>query len=46
LNKRLEDINKELSVKEDLFVPKIDKIVEYPENYFEIKDEDIEEFKQ
>jgi len=46
LNTRLEDINKELSVKEELFVPQIDKAVEYPENYFEIKDADIEAFKK
>ena len=46
LNKRLEDINKELNVKETLFVPNIDKTVEYPENFFEIKDEDIEVFKK
>jgi hypothetical protein len=45
LNTRLETINQELSVKEDLFVPNIDKTVEYPENFFEIKDDDIVEFK-
>jgi len=28
-----------------LFVPEIDKDLEYPENYFEIQDEDIEGFK-
>ena len=45
LNKRLEDINKELNVKEELFVPNIDKAVEYPESFFEIVDEDIVAFK-
>jgi len=45
LNTRLETINQELNVKEDLFVPNIDKTVEYPENFFEIKDDDIIEFK-
>jgi hypothetical protein len=28
-----------------LFIPQIDKAVEYPENFFEIKDEDIDEYK-
>lgn len=43
LNKRLVEINVELNVKNDsLFEPKIDKAVEYPENFFEITDEDIE----
>jgi hypothetical protein len=43
LNKRLVEINTELQVKnETLFEPKIDKSVEYPENFFEITDEDIE----
>lgn len=45
LNTRLEEINNELGVKEGLFVPVIDKAVEYPENFFEIQDQDIEEFK-
>ena len=45
LNTRLEDINKELGVKENLFVPNIDKTLEYPENYFEIKEHEIEEYK-
>lgn len=45
LNTRLEDINKELGVKENLFVPNIDKALEYPENYFEIKEHEIEEYK-
>ena len=45
LNKRLGEINGELGIKEEPFVPKIDMDTEYPENFFEIKDEDIEEFK-
>jgi len=28
-----------------LFIPQIDKTVEYPENFFEIKDEDIDVYK-
>jgi len=45
LNSRLTEINKELAVKEELFLPTIDKEVEYPENFFEIQDEDIIAFK-
>jgi len=29
-----------------LFVPYIDKETEYPENFFEINDKDIDEFKK
>lgn len=45
LNTRLSGINSELIIEEELFVPQIDKNVEYPENFFEIKDEDIEKKK-
>lgn len=45
LNSRLGEINTELGVEEELFVPSIDKKVEYPENFFEIQDEDIDAFK-
>jgi len=45
LNERLTEINKELAVKEELFLPTIDKEVEYPENFFDIQDEDIIAFK-
>jgi len=45
LNTRLQEINKELKVEEDLFLPTIDKDVEYPENFFEIQDADIVAFK-
>lgn len=45
LNSRLQEINKELKVEEDLFLPTIDKDVEYPENFFEIQDDDIVKFK-
>jgi hypothetical protein len=46
LNTRLEEINSSLGVKDDvLFVPELDKASEYPENYFEINDKDIEEYK-
>jgi len=45
LNGRLQEINKELKVEEDLFLPAIDKDVEYPENFFEIQDADIVAFK-
>ena len=45
LNERLSEINTELGVKEELTVPTIDKELEYPEDFFDIKDSDIEEFK-
>jgi hypothetical protein len=45
LNSRLGDINTELGIKEEPFIPQIDMETEYPENFFEIKDEDIDEFK-
>jgi len=45
LNSRLTEINTELTIDENMFVPSIDKNVEYPENFFEIKDEDIATFK-
>lgn len=45
MNVRLTEINKELNVNETLFEPKIDKDSEYPENFFEITDEDIQGFK-
>jgi multidrug efflux pump subunit AcrA (membrane-fusion protein) len=45
VNLRLMEINGELGVKEELFVPVIDKDAEYPENYFEITDEDIAQYK-
>mmetsp|Transcript_35625 Transcript_35625/g.54474 ORF Transcript_35625/g.54474 Transcript_35625/m.54474 type:complete len:489 (+) Transcript_35625:3242-4708(+) len=45
LNNRLTEINTELNVKEDLFEASIDKEVEYPENFFEISEDDIDKFK-
>jgi hypothetical protein len=45
VNSRLSEINSELGVTEELFVPTIDKEAEYPENFFEINDEDIDKFK-
>jgi hypothetical protein len=38
VNLRLGEINKELGMQEELFVPFIDKDAEYPENFFEITD--------
>jgi hypothetical protein len=46
LNVRLVEINKELGTTEELFQPEIDKDAEYPENYFEIQDADLEAFKK
>lgn len=45
VNARLQEINAELGVTEDLFVPTIDKEAEEPENQFEITDDDIEAYK-
>ena len=46
LNVRLTEINKQLGTQEELFQPEIDKDSEYPENYFEIQDDDLEKFKK
>lgn len=46
LNVRLTEINKQLGTTEELFQPEIDKDCEYPENYFEIQDDDLEKFKK
>lgn len=46
LNVRLTGINKELGTTEELFQPEIDKDAEYPENYFEIQDDDLDKFKK
>jgi len=46
LNGRLIEINKQLGTQEELFQPEIEKDSEYPENYFEIQDEDLEKFKK
>ena len=43
-NKRLQEINKELGVEEQLFYPSIDELVEYPENHFKVNMEDIIKF--
>jgi hypothetical protein len=45
INERIHEINGDLGVKEDLLIPDIDKNTEYPENYFEINDKDIKNFK-
>jgi hypothetical protein len=45
INDRLGEINEELGVKEGLMVPQLNKETEYPENFFEIADKDIKNFK-
>lgn len=45
INQRITVINTELGVKEDLIVPQIDKDAEYPENFFEITDNDIDNYR-
>ncbi len=41
VNRRLAEINKSLGTQEDLFQPKIDESAEYPEKYYNVKDEDL-----
>ena len=43
-NERIREINLELGQKEDLFEPKIDEVLEYPENFFNVTDKEIAEF--
>lgn len=45
LNSRLNEINKELGVKETLFQPEIDDKTEYPEQIFEVQDSEIAQLK-
>lgn len=45
LNVRLTAINDELNVKEELVVPTIDIADEYPENFYECTDQDVEDYK-
>ena len=40
-NQRILEINQELGIEEELFYPKIDEDLEYPENYYNIDMEDI-----
>jgi hypothetical protein len=46
LNKRLSVINHELGDSNELFEPSIDENVEYPEKFFDIQDQDIEQFRK
>jgi len=46
LNSRLGEINTELAEPNDLFEPAIDELVEYPEKFFDINDNDIEQFRK
>ena len=45
LNGRLTEINSELNSQEELFEPLIDWKAEYPEKNFDIKDEEIDDYK-
>lgn len=44
VNKRLKEINEELGVSDALTVPVIDHEVEYPENFFNTNDEEVEQY--
>lgn len=46
LNGRLGQINTDLGDKSELFMPTIDETVEYPEKFFEVKDNEIEAFRK
>ena len=46
LNGRLGSINHELGDTNELFEPSIDETVEYPEKFFEVQDQDIENFRK
>lgn len=46
LNSRLKVINEELGVEEEQFVPVIHEELEYPERYFNLKGEEMAEFKR
>lgn len=43
-NARIREINKELGVEEELFEPQIDEKIEYPENVYNVKYNEIVEF--
>lgn len=44
VNKRLVEINDELGCEEQLDVPIIDEELEYPENHFQVNDQDVEDY--
>lgn len=46
MNTRTAQINKVLEVKEDLFLPQIDEKAEYPQKFFNITDNEIDEYRQ
>jgi aspartate beta-hydroxylase len=46
LNSRLTEINQELVITEELFVPQIHDDIEYPEKFFEVNEKDIKKFQK
>ncbi len=46
MNQRLTQINGVLSTPEELFLPQIDEKSEYPQKFFDITDQDIDEFRE
>ena len=46
LNSRLGEINMELNENHELFEPIIDEQVEYPEKFFEVQDQDIDNYRK
>ena len=46
MNNRITQINNVLTVKEDLFLPQIDEKAEYPQKFFNVTDNEIDEYRQ
>ena len=46
MNQRLTQINGVLSTPEELFLHQIDEKSEYPQKFFDITDQDIDEFRE
>ncbi len=46
LNGRLSEINTDLNENVELFEPTIEEAIEYPEKFFEVNDQDIENFRK
>jgi len=46
MNQRISQINTVLTVEEALFLPKIDEKAEYPQKFFNISDNEIDEYRQ
>jgi hypothetical protein len=45
MNQRIGQINTVLTIQEELFLPKIDEKAEYPQKFFNISDNEIDEYR-